>query len=59
VGDFQIPPDVLAWLVLWEASIRDRDNDQLAHVAGDLLLDILHDRGVEPCGRQRPDLTRE
>jgi hypothetical protein len=38
VGDFQIPPDVLAWLVLWEASIRDRDNDQLAHVAGDLLL---------------------
>jgi hypothetical protein len=55
--DWPVPDDVSAWLVLWEAWLRDRDNDELAGVAGDVLLGILRDRGVSPGRRQRPDLA--
>lgn len=48
-----LPNDLSAWLVLWEASLRDRDNDELAAVAGSYLLEILKDRGISE-GTQRP-----
>lgn len=53
-----LPNDLAAWLVLWEASLRDRDNDELAAVAGSYLLEILKDRGIHPHGCQRPDRLR-
>jgi hypothetical protein len=43
-----VPPDCLAWLVLFEASLKDPDNDDLARLAGQLLLDVLDDRGIPP-----------
>jgi hypothetical protein len=54
-----LPPDVLAWLVLFEAWLVDRDNDELAGIAGGLLLDILERRGVTPCERQRSDRLKQ
>ena len=54
-----VPPDLLAWLVLFEAWLADRDNDELAAIAGGLLLDILADRGVTPCERQRRERLKQ
>jgi hypothetical protein len=50
--------DLAAWLVLWEASLRDRGNDELAAAAGSYLLKIPKDRGINPYGVQRPDRLR-
>jgi hypothetical protein len=59
VAEFEIPPDVQAWLAVWEASMKDQDDDGLAAFAGELLLGILADRGLSPREVQRPDRLRE
>jgi hypothetical protein len=59
VGDFEIPPDVSAWLAVWEASMKDPNDDGLAAFAGELLLGILADRGLSPREVQRQDRLRE
>lgn len=52
-----LPADAVAWLALWEASLRDPGNDELAAVAGSVLLEILADRGIDAPGTQRPEST--
>lgn len=42
-----IPADVSAWLAVFEAHLKDQDNEALEELANDLLDDILDDRGIE------------
>ena len=51
MNDWPIPFDAAVWLALWEASQRDRDDDELACTAGRLLADILADRGLRRGNR--------
>jgi hypothetical protein len=48
MAEWALPADILAWLTLWEAWLQDRDNDDLARLAGQLLQDVLDDRGIPP-----------